>query len=147
METINIEDFALPRVAVPLPGGKQFMVRGLCADDLALMVSLHLHEIVKALELYREQKGNIMASGSLAEFVMTFVRDFPAVATEVISAAADAHTDKAREVIGKLPITVQLAALNEITKLTMEDAGGLKNLLAEMRERLVRAAPSDGTTS
>lgn len=146
-ETIQLEDFAIPRAAVKLPGGKQFMVRGLSSDDLSLMVSQHLPEIVKAVELYQERRQSVMDTGSLTGFLMTFAKDFPAVLAEVISAATDSTSEKAREVARKMPLPIQLAALNEITRLTMEESGGLKNLLAEMRARLESAAASDGTTS
>lgn len=146
-ETIQLEDFAIPRAAVKLPGGKQFMVRGLSSDDLAIMVSQHLPEIVKAVELYQERQKNVMDTGSLTGFLMTFAKDFPAVLAEVISAATDSTSEKAREVARKMPLPIQLAALNEITRLTMEESGGLKNLLAEMRARLESAAASDGTKS
>lgn len=143
METIRLEDIVIPRAAVALPGGKQLMVRGLCADDLALMVSLHLPEITKALELYREKQANVLQTGNLTEFLMTFARDFPAVVAEVISAAADSPSEAGKEIARKLPVTIQLSAINEITRLTMEDAGGLKNLLAEMRARMASAVANE----
>lgn len=142
METINLEDFVIPRTAVPVGKGKQIMVRGLCADDIALMVSQYLPEITKAVELYQEKRANVMQTGNLTEFLMTFARDFPAVVAEVISAATDSHGEKAREVAQKMPISIQLAAINEITRLTMEDAGGLKNLLAEMQAKVREAVES-----
>jgi hypothetical protein len=142
MQTIQLEDYVIPKKAIPLPGGKQLEVRGLCADDLTFLVSLHLPEITKALKLYQESRSDILTSGNISQFVMTLARDFPGLVAEVISAAADSLTDKARVVAGRLPVATQIIILNEIVTLTMEDAGGLGNLLAEMRERLVKAAAS-----
>ncbi len=141
MDTIKLEDFTIPRKAVPLPGGKaQIEVRGLCADDITFLVQLHIPEITKALKLYQESRGDILVKGNITQFVMTLARDFPGLVAEVISAASDSLSDKGRSVAARLPVATQIAVLNEVTRLTMEDAGGLKNLLAEMRERLVSAS-------
>lgn len=147
MTTINLEDYAIPKAKVPLPGGKQIEVRGLCADDITFLVQLHLPEITKALKLYQESRNDILVKGNVQQFVMTLARDFPGLVAEVISAATDSRSDKAREIAAKLPVATQIVALNEITRLTMEDGGGLKNLLAEMRDRLQSAVASVGEQS
>lgn len=142
--TINLRDFEIPRTAVPLGRGKQIMVRGLSADDLTFLISIHHGPITRALALYQEQRPTIVRTGRLTEFIMVLARDFPDLVAEVISAATDSLDDTTRAVAKKLPFTVQLGALNEIVKLTMEEVGSLKNLLAEMRQRLQEAAASAG---
>lgn len=139
---MQLKDYEIPKERIPLPGkavnGEKpfFEVRGLGLDDLTLLIHLHLGPITKAVKLYQEQKEDVLATGNLSEFIMTLARDFPALVAEVISAAADSLDDETREKARKLPLPTQLAAMSEITKLTMEEVGGLKNLLAEMRERL-----------
>lgn len=139
---MELRQYVIPKATVPLPGKAvdgvkpSFEVRGLCADDLTFLISLHHEPITRALKLYQESREDILATGRLNGFVLTLIKDFPALIAEVISAANDALDDETRAVVRKLPITTQLAAVTEIVRLTVEDAGGLKNLLAEMQEHL-----------
>jgi hypothetical protein len=146
---IELRDYTIERAKVTLPGkvkpGEErpyIMVRGICGDDIVYLVMSHHADITKALVIYQEQRERIMKGGQgLTNFILALARDFPDVIAEVISAACDKAGDEATLKVAKqLPIPTQLLALNEIIRLTMEDAGGLKNLLAEMRERLQDAA-------
>jgi len=144
---MELRDWTIPRAKVPLPGKRKlgeeapyFEVRGLCADDLTFLVTMHHAPITKALIVYQEQRERIMKGGNaLTDFLLTLARDFPDLVAEVISAATDSLDDLTRQNARKLPFTTQLMALNEIVKLSMEDVGGLKNLLAEMRARVADA--------
>jgi hypothetical protein len=149
---MELREYVIPKAAVPLPGKSKdgtkpsFEVRGLCADDLTFLISLHHEPITRALKLYQESREDILATGRLNGFVLTLIKDFPALVAEVISAANDALDDETRAVVRKLPITTQLAAVTEIVRLTVEDAGGLKNLFAEMQAHLgVGVAGLSGT--
>lgn len=146
---MDLRDYTIPRAKVPLPGkaspgGEKpfFEVRGLCADDLTLLITLHHGPITKALKLYQESRADILTTRNITGFIMTLVKDFPDLVSEVISAATDSLDDETRQVARKLPITTQITALNEIVKLSMEEVAGLKNLLAELRERI--ASPANG---
>jgi hypothetical protein len=145
-----LKDFVIPRARITLPGPKVegekpfFEVRGITLDDMTFLVNQHLEPITRALKLYQESREDILKTGNLSGFIMTLARDFPTLAAEVISAAADSLDDATREVAKQLPLATQIHALSEITRLTLEDAGGLKNLLAEMQTRIKDAAKSDG---
>jgi hypothetical protein len=144
---MELRDYTIQRTKVPLPGkakpGEEkpfFEVRGLCADDLTFLVTMHHGPITKALVLYQEQRERIMGGGKgMTDFILTLAREFPDLVAEVISAATDSLDDSTRKVAKQLPFTTQLMALNEIVKLSMEEVEGLKNLLAEMRGRIVSA--------
>ena len=82
----------------------------------------------------------MIRTGNLQQFILTLVKDFPELAAEVISAGADEFNDLATAKARRIPIASQIAALTAISRLSMEDAGGLKNLLAEMQARLNAAA-------
>lgn len=148
-----LKDFVIPRKRIELPGKAVngvkpfFEVRGLTLDDLTFLVQQHLDPIVRAVKMYQESREDILRTGNLQGFVLALARDFPALAAEVISAASDSLDDETRNVAAKLPISVQIVALTEITRLTVEDAGGLGNLLAEMRGRLKDAASALEKTS
>jgi hypothetical protein len=141
-----LRDYIIPRSPIPLPGkkvdgkGPFFEVRGITLDDMTFLVQQHLAPITKAIKLYQESREDIIKTGNLSGFVMTLAADFPNLAAEVISAASDSLDDQTRNVAKNLPIATQIHALSEITRLTLEDAGGLKNLLAEMRARIESAA-------
>jgi hypothetical protein len=140
---MQLKDYQIQRKKVPLPGkpGTEnfFEVRGLCVDDLTLLISIHHGAITRALKLYQESKADVLASKNLTGFMLLLAKDFPELVAEVISAAADSLDDATRAVARKLPFTTQVLAMNEILKLSMEDAGGLKNLLAELRELAANA--------
>jgi hypothetical protein len=137
--TIQREKITLPGKAVD--GEKPFFeVRGLCLDDMTFLIQRHLGPITRALKLWQESREDIIRTGNISQFVMVLAKDFPELAAEVISAAADELDDAATTKAGKLPIAAQIAALSAISRLSMEDAGGLGNLLAEMRQRLESAA-------
>ena len=141
-----LKDYVIPRSRITLPGpavdGQRpyFEVRGITLDDMTFLVNRHIGPITKAVKMYQESREDILKTGNLQGFVMTLARDFPDLAAEVISAASDQLDDETRNKARQLPISVQISALSEITRLSLEDAGGLKNLLAEMRTRIENAA-------
>ena len=131
-----IKDVKIARSTIAAPGKATFDVRGLCLEDMTFLISRHIGPITRALKMYQESQQDIVATGNIQGFVLSVVKDFPALASEVISVAADEHDDEALEIARRLPIGTQIAALTEITRLTVEEAGGLKNLLAEMQARI-----------
>jgi hypothetical protein len=141
-----LKDYVIPRSRIDLPGAKVdgekpfFEVRGITLDDMTFLINQHLGPITKAVKLYQESREDVLKTGNLQGFVMTLARDFPDLAAEVISAASDSLDDETRKIAKTLPISVQIMALSEITRLSLEDAGGLKNLLAEMQARIESAA-------
>lgn len=150
---MQLRDFQIPRSRITLPGkavdGERpyFEVRGLCLEDMTFLISQHLGPITRALKMYQESREDILKTGNLQGFVMALARDFPELAAEVISAATDAPDAETKKIARALPISVQIAALTEITRLSLEDAGGLKNLLAEMQQSLKDAAGIDSASA
>jgi hypothetical protein len=144
-----LKDYVIPRSRITLPGkavdGEKpfFEVRGITLDDMTFLIGQHLGPITRALKLYQESREDIMAKGNLQGFVMTLARDFPDLGAEVISAASDSLDDETRKVAKQLPIATQVHALSEIVRLSLEDAGGLGNLLAEMRARIESVANAE----
>jgi hypothetical protein len=143
---MELRDYTIPRERVTLPGKVKpgepkpfFEVRGLCADDLTFLIMNHHAPITKALMRYQEQRDAILKGNGLTDFILALARDFPDLVAEVISAATDSLDDLTRSKARKLPFPTQLDALNKIVTLSMEDMGDLKNLLAEMRDRIVSA--------
>jgi hypothetical protein len=127
------------RSEVPLPGDNPAIhVRGLGLEDFSVLITDHLAMVTEAAERYNAMKADIYAKQNLQGFILVLARDFPGLVMEVISLAADEPELKGF----RLPIGPQLAAITEIARLTLVDAGGLGNLLAVLGSAL-RGAGGD----
>lgn len=117
-------DYQPPTADVPLGNGVTGTVRGLNVDDLSVLLTNHLEPISKAVALYAQSKKDIYTKANLHAFVISTASEFPGLISEVISLAADEPALKGK----KIAMGVQIAALNEIVRLTLEELGGLGNL-------------------
>lgn len=131
-----------PRQAsVPLGKDNDFVVRAITFPDLVLMASNHMPSLVAIVAKYQEAKQDVYSQKNIGQLALTVARDFPTFATEIISACIVGETvdDATRQKIALLPAPVQMQALVEIGRLTVEEAGGLGNLMADLRKRLGEA--------
>lgn len=119
-----------PRIEVPLIGDNTVSVRGLNLDDFMTIMPQHVEGLSKIAELYAKHKEAVFSSKATTDFLIAVAKDFPGIVMEVISAAAD--EPEAHKV--KLGTGLQLAVLTAIMKLTVEEAGGLGNLFARLRD-------------
>lgn len=117
-------DYQPPSAEVPLGGGAKGRVRGLNVDDLSALVTNHLEPISHAVALYAKSKKDVYSKANLHAFVISCASQFPGLVSEVISLAADEPSLREK----KIALSVQIAALNEIVRLTIEELGGLGNL-------------------
>jgi len=101
-------------------------VRGLNIDDFSVLLANHLEVITEAAALYAEKNVKIFNEVSLQKFTLLVIQRFPTIVTEVISIAADNPALREK----KLHLGLQMTAMAEIARLTIQDAGGLGNLLA-----------------
>ena len=131
---------------VRLSKDNDFDVRAVTFPDLAFMVSTRMPDLVAIVAKYQEsrdaaQRGEIMSRTNMTDLAIMVSRDFPTLAVEMISACVygEEVTPEMRRTIAALPMPVQLDALVKISKLTVEEAGGLGNLIAELRQRLNEA--------
>jgi hypothetical protein len=123
-----LSEYQTPRVDVPLGQDQVVSLRGLNLDDFALLLQDHLEPISKAVQLWQQSKQDIYTSKNMQGFLMSIIKDFPGLVTEVISIAAD--EPDAKKV--KLGLGFQTSAIAAISKLTLEEAGGLGNLFASL---------------
>lgn len=124
---------------VPLPGDNPpINVRGLGLEDFSVLITDNLAMITEAAERWAAMKNDVYAKSNLQGFILVLARDFPQLVSEVISLAADEPELKGF----RLPIGPQMAALTEIARLTLVDAGGLGNLFAVLGSAL-RGAGGD----
>lgn len=138
-----LAEFEVERIAVPFGkevAGKRksLSVRGITVTDLTPMVTSRLGDLEQLYALFQESKKSIYSTNSVSRFLTSVVAKMPDLTAEVISVACDEpeHKDKA----AALPLAVQIAAISTILKLTLEEAGGLKNLygmLVNLTEELL----------
>lgn len=107
-----------------------FVVRGLNLVDLSYLVGEHLADIEAAWELFSDAQKEIIRRGSMDGLFLTLCRDAPGLVAEIISVAAD-EKDLVEQ-YAKLPFSISVTALAEVSRLTMVEAGGLKNLFASL---------------
>lgn len=125
--------FKTVRSEVPLPGeNPSIHVRGLGLEDFSVLITDHLALITEAAERWAAMRKDVYAKANLQGFILVLARDFPGLVSEVISLAAD--EPELRDF--KMPIGPQMAAMTEIARLTLVDAGGLGNLFAVLGSAL-----------
>lgn len=124
----QFQGYTAPTVDVPLTPEKSITFRGLDITDLTMILTNNLDGVSKAVDLYSRSKEDIFAKKNMNDFIFTLAKDFPSVVSEVISVASDSP-----EVRGmKLPFPFQIRAMAEISKLTLEEVGGMGNLFATL---------------
>ncbi len=104
-------------------------VRGLALPDIHQLVAVNYDEIAPLFDRFtgRDASNPITADDIDNGIMVDLVAKFPAIAAHVIALAADepaAFSD-----IMKLPLGVQVAALEAIGTMTFSAPGGLKNFL------------------
>ncbi len=119
-----------PRITVPLLDGNDVSVRGFNLDDLMGLVPNHFEDLSKVAALYAEHKESVFSQRAITSMILQIANSFPGLISEVISVAAD--EPDARDI--KLSTGLQMSVLTAIVKLTVEEAGGLGNLFARLRD-------------
>ncbi len=120
-----------PRMIVPLSHGNSVAIRGLGLDDFAALLPNHLESMTKIVTLYQDHQKAVFTTKSFTDFLIATGKDFPGMMREVISMAAD-EPEFADGTV-KLGAGLQVAVLTAVMKMTVEDAGGLGNLIGQLR--------------
>lgn len=125
---MTLADFQPERVEIAHKGKPLLSVRGLCLDDLSILVRAHLVTLNKLFEAAKAGAQPNSVFGVSDMFLMDMIHKAPDVIFDIIALACDEsdYSDTAR----KLPAGIQFKALQAIATLTMEDIGGPKALVA-----------------
>lgn len=143
---MGLAQYQPPTASVPLGGDNKMLVRGLGLTDITKLVTDHLPDVRAVYLTYEQHKQSIFSKSSMDGFLLQICRTCPDVVAEVISVAVVGEEAKEEDLLKqaqKLHFAVQVAALTEIFKLTFEDAGGLKNLYALLRDLMNEVLPED----
>ncbi|MBK3745539.1 hypothetical protein G3A39_40990 [Paraburkholderia aspalathi] len=141
-----LSDYNILTQDIALPGGNSFPVRGLSLIDVTSLFRSRGPEIQAYFAKYmgdkptgKGAKATDLASKLSGELGIQLLDAAPMLAAEIISCAADepsmAYT------ASRLPITIQLEALEAIATMTFDAAGGPKKFM----EAVMRVL--QGTTS
>lgn len=119
-------------VVKPAKGDKpqqSITVRGIALDDIMKLFRVHGPDIIKLYDQLTKDKAKL-ESGDSAQMVLQALEQAPDLVADLIVLATDATNTKAAHAVAKrLPVTVQLKALEAIMRLTLEDHGGVGELI------------------
>ncbi len=134
-----LADFTPERVAIHYKGKALAEVRGLCLEDVSLLVRYHLNDLQRLVELMRGADGDLFARLNMDGFLLKLISDAPVLTGNVIAVASDepSNGEQAR----RLPLPVQIRILQEIVRLTFEDVGGPKAFVALVTEMIGKQLP------
>ncbi len=133
-----ISAYTIRTARVPLGKDNDFEVRALTFPDLTMLITNHMPALVGLLAKYQQAKQDVFAKSNIMSLCLDVARDFPTLASEIISLAIVGETvsPETRTKIENFPAPIQMQALVEIARITVEEAGGLGNLMAGFRLRV-----------
>jgi hypothetical protein len=137
-----LKDYEAPTATVSIGPNNTLIVRGISFDDLSLLMRQFLADLTKLLELYETSERN--SQDAFALFIVKAVTEAPAFSAAVIAIAAG-EPDQVNTV-RLVPFPAQVECLRKIGELTFAD-GGLKNLLAMLRQLRNAKDPAGGVAS
>jgi hypothetical protein len=132
-----ISDFKPGKETVPFLGGS-FDVRGLTVADLTSLAKIHMPEMELLTRAVAGRAGELTPDTARA-LGLELLQESPLLAANVIAHAAD-ELDELQTVM-KMPVYVQLAALEAIGRLTFRDVAGVKNTFEAIQNLAIRLSP------
>lgn len=130
-----LSSYSIRTSRIALGKSNDFEVRALAFPDIISAVSGHLPSLVAIVAKYQQAQQDVFSKKNTFDLALMVARDFPNIATEIISMCivGEEVTEATRATIACLPAPVSMNALVEIVRLTVEEAGGLGNLVADFR--------------
>jgi hypothetical protein len=113
-----------------------FSVRGLSLNDLTVILRGHGEDLERLIALYNSiaDMGGSRSDVS-GRMVSTMLTDVPLLAARVIAQATDEDGIELDNVV-RIPMPLQIDALQKIMKLTFEEVGGVKKFGAVLLKTL-----------
>ena len=119
---MSLRDLVDRKVEIACPGDINFQVRGLSLEDVVLLLENHT-DALKA----------VFAAPEGTDFEM-MLKEFPAFVAAAIAYAADEH--ELEEKVRKLPVGVQLRAIQEVWELSSLDVETLGKLAGSILQSI-----------
>lgn len=131
MSKKKLRDYVIATREVEGSGGS-FTVRGLNTRDIAVVLQTHGPAIAKTfgdvIAQVKAGKKTTFTTEDTKEAIRQIIPQVPEVAVALIAMAADDYTNEGIEVAGRLPMGVQIIALQQVFEVTFESEAELKKL-------------------
>lgn len=128
-----LTDIFTPEHKVEAGSGQSFTVRGLCFDDIVVIMQRDPAGLAVLLgEISAGAVPEVLVEAHFPE-IMAKVPGLPA---QIIACASDDTSEAAVAIARRLPLPVQIDALLNIIRLTFEPVGGIKKFVAQVRNAL-----------
>lgn len=136
---MSLAEYTPKRRKVLFDGG-EFEVRAVSLSDVAGLISRHQDAVDRVAAILRAQEQFDFTDAQMTgEILLNVARESPYLVADLISSCAD--EPEAYEGAFRLPLTVQVDALQKIGEITFADmaalkkfAAGMKNLLTGLRQ-------------
>ncbi len=127
----KLRDYVISTRDVVGPGGS-FTVRGVNARDIAVVFNMHGPAMAKifsdVIAQAKSGKRTTFTNADTMDVIRDIVPQVPEVAVALIAMAADDYTPEGIEAAGKLPMGVQIEALQKTFEVTFESEAEIKKL-------------------
>lgn len=124
---MSLKDLKPLEAEVKTSGGS-FSVRGLSLEDIASLVTRHRAAAEAMFQQFSGQPDQ--ALNDARAIGVGLLQVAPAAVAEIIAIASGDADEEGVAIAKRLPIDVQLAALEKIGEMTFATEGGLKNALS-----------------
>lgn len=133
---MGLGTFTPATAKVALPGGGEFVVRGLSLEDFTVLLRTHYATLEHLFDRYlseaalekvdQDAADGLLGLGDMRGVVLEAVSQAPALIGDVIARAADETENPHRARL--LPVGVQIDAIQKVVELTLTAEGGLEKL-------------------
>jgi hypothetical protein len=136
---MSLADYKPARSTVSFKGG-EFSVRGLALEDITVLMRNHMSDIDNLVDVFSRNMTDTEASTVAIQHAIALVKEAPGLVANLIALASDEpdSVDSART----LAMPLQIRAVQEIAKLTFEEAGGPKKFFESLMVLLRGLSPA-----
>lgn len=127
---MSIADYEPPKIEFELAKGVNIILRGLSTEDIVHLFEANFPEIQATWELYEQANRAIFTDTAQIKFLSALISKCPGLVSELISRSAGEPEHAAK--VAKWGLGLQMGCLQAIFNLTLQEAGGLKNLSASL---------------
>lgn len=134
-----LADYTHKKRTVAFDGG-EFEVRAISLPDVAGLVARNEEAIDHVVAVLRvQQELNLTDAQAVFDILFRLIRESPFLAADLITSCADEPSQF--DAAFRLPLTVQVEALQTIADLTFADAAALKKFAADVKRLLTGILP------
>lgn len=127
---MSIADYEPPKIEFELSSSVKIVLRGLSTEDIVHLFEANFAEVQATWELYEQANRAIFTDTAQVKFLAALIQKCPGLIAEVISRSAGEPEQMHR--VKTWGLGLQMGCMQVIFNLTLQEAGGLKNLSASL---------------